>query len=52
MTFVGAAHPLHDDGLTAAATHAGVDPTALWSVIVVETSGCGFLPDRRPSILF
>jgi hypothetical protein len=24
----------------------------LWSVVVVETSGCGFLPDRRPRILF
>jgi peptidoglycan hydrolase-like protein with peptidoglycan-binding domain len=52
MTFVGAAHPLHADGLTAAAAHAGVDPAVLWSVVVVETSGCGFLPDRRPDILF
>lgn len=24
----------------------------LWSVLTVETSGCGFLPDRRPKILF
>jgi hypothetical protein len=30
----------------------GVDPAVLWSVVVVETSGCGFLPDRRPFILF
>jgi peptidoglycan hydrolase-like protein with peptidoglycan-binding domain len=52
MTFVGAAHPLHADGLTAAAVHAGVDPAVLWSVVTVETSGCGFLPDRRPCILF
>jgi peptidoglycan hydrolase-like protein with peptidoglycan-binding domain len=52
MTFLGAAHPLHGDGLTAAAAHAGVDPAVLWSVVTVETSGCGFLPDRRPSILF
>jgi len=50
--FVGAAHPLHADGLTAAAEHAGVDPAVLWSVVLVETSGCGFLPDRRPGILF
>jgi len=52
MTFVGVAHPLHADGLTAAASHAGVDPAILWSVVTVETSGCGFLPDRRPCILF
>jgi peptidoglycan hydrolase-like protein with peptidoglycan-binding domain len=52
MIFIGAARPLHSDGLTAAATHVGVDPVVLWSVVVVETSGYGFLPDKRPSILF
>ena len=52
MNFAGAARPLHSDGLTAAAKHVGVDPAALWTVVVVETSGCGFLPDRRPCILF
>jgi hypothetical protein len=52
MRFAGAALPLHRDGLTAAAEHVGVDPRILRSVVVVETSGCGFLPDRRPSILF
>ncbi len=52
MNFAGAALPLHQDGLAAAAAHAGVDPAVLWSVIVVETAGCGFLPDRRPAILF
>jgi len=29
-----------------------VDDAALWAVLSVETSGCGFLPDRRPKILF
>jgi hypothetical protein len=52
MDFAEAARPLHTDSLTAAATHVGVDPAVLWSVVVVETSGCGFLPDRRPAILF
>jgi peptidoglycan hydrolase-like protein with peptidoglycan-binding domain len=52
MDFAGAARPLHRDGLTAAAALVGVDPAALWTVVVVETSGCGFLPDRRPCILF
>jgi len=51
-TFVGAARPLNSCGLTAAATHIGVDPAVLWSVVLVETAGCGFLPDRRPDILF
>ena len=52
MNFARAARPLHSDGLTAAARHDGVDPAALWTVVVVETSGCGFLSDRRPCILF
>ena len=51
MAFVGAALPLNREGLTVAAAHVEVDPAALWSVVVVETSGCGFLPDRRPSSL-
>ena len=52
MTFVGAAHPLDSDGLSAAAAHIGVEPAVLWSVVTVETAGCGFLPDRQPTILF
>jgi hypothetical protein len=52
MAFVGAALPLNREGLTVAAQHVDVEPAVLWSVVVVETSGCGFLPDRRPSILF
>jgi N-acetylmuramidase len=52
MDFAGPAHPLHSDGLAAAAEHVGVEPAVLWSVVVVETAGCGFLPDRRPCILF
>jgi hypothetical protein len=52
MRFVGAAHPLHQEGLAAAAEHVGVDPAVLWSVLSVETAGCGFLADRRPTILF
>ena len=52
MRFAGAALPLDREGLSAAASHVGVDPAILWSVVTVETSGCGFLPDRRPMILF
>lgn len=52
MTFFGVALPLSSEGLTAAAEHVGVDPVVFWSVVIVETAGCGFLPDRRPQILF
>jgi hypothetical protein len=30
----------------------GVSAPEVWTVLAVETSGCGFLPDRRPQILF
>ncbi len=52
MMFVGAGTPLHADGLVAAAEHVEVDPALFWTVVTVETAGCGFLADRRPSILF
>src|SRR5689334_19350557 len=52
MMFAGTATPLHAEGLAAAAAHLGVDPVLLWTVVTVETAGCGFLADRRPSILF
>jgi N-acetylmuramidase/Putative peptidoglycan binding domain len=50
--FEGKAKPLSSTGLEAATTRLGVDAPALWAVLTVETSGCGFLPDRRPKILF
>jgi hypothetical protein len=37
------------DGILAVS---GLGPAELWSVLAVETSGCGYLPDRRPKILF
>jgi hypothetical protein len=52
MEFVGDALPLSRDGVAAAADLVGGDVNALWAVITVETMGCGFLPDRRPRILF
>jgi hypothetical protein len=52
MDFAGEARPLHREGLNGAAEHVGVDPAVLWSVVVVQTAGFGFLPDRRPSLLF
>ena len=52
MTYIGKVAPLDLDGLTQAAASIGAAPEALWSLISVETSGCGFLPSRRPKILF
>jgi peptidoglycan hydrolase-like protein with peptidoglycan-binding domain len=50
--FIGRAEPLSPSGLAAALEVLGVRPEALWTVVTVETSGRGFLPDRRPQLLF
>src|SRR6185503_13595577 len=52
MDFTGPAVPLSEAGIAAATSALGVEPAALWACLRVETSGCGFLPDRRPAILF
>ncbi len=33
-------------------TECGLVLPELWAVLSVETSGCGYLPDKRPKILF
>ena len=50
--FVGAGSALSQEGFSAATAMNGIESAALWAVLSVETSGCGFLPDRRPKILF
>lgn len=50
--FEGTGKPLSEAGLRQAADQIGVELAALWAVMTVETKGCGFLPDRRPQILF
>ncbi len=50
--FLGEAIPLTSDGIGQATTRLGVTAAQLWAVLEVETKGCGFLPDRRPEILF
>jgi len=50
--FEGKASPLSQQGIDTALARLGVAAPALWAVLTVETSGCGFLPDRRPKILF
>ncbi len=50
--FVGSGEPLSEEGFSRVVTALDVPPASLWAVLAVETSGCGFLPDRQPKILF
>src|SRR5262245_53461643 len=50
--FRGPGTPLSAAGAQNASAQVGVGLPELWSVLSVETSGCGFLSDRRPKILF
>jgi len=52
IPFQGVASALSADGLAAVAGNLGVSAAEIWAVLAVETSGCGFLDDRRPQILF
>lgn len=53
LAFSGSGTPLSAQGFSEArGAMGGVPQEALWAVLAVETSGCGFLPDRRPKILF
>src|SRR5271169_4112779 len=52
LPFQGTAWALSTDGLGAVSQKLGVHAPEIWTVLAVETSGCGFLPDRRPKILF
>lgn len=50
--FTGKGTPLSNDGLAEACDTLHVGLPEIWAILKVETSGCGFLPDRRPQILF
>jgi hypothetical protein len=52
LDFSGAGNPLTNDGLQSAEVRTGVGLAEIWSILSVETSGCGFFSDRRPKILF
>lgn len=52
LDFAGRALALSSGGFSAVADALAVGAPEIWSVLAVETSGCGFLPDRRPPILF
>lgn len=50
--FSGSGLPLSQDGVNEFVDSTNVGTAELWAVLAVEASGCGFLPDRRPKILF
>jgi hypothetical protein len=50
--FVDTALPLDQDGLAQATTKLDIGQAELWSVLAVETAGCGYTKDRQPRILF
>jgi N-acetylmuramidase/Putative peptidoglycan binding domain len=51
-SFVGKGTVLDGDGLDEALDTLGTGQPELWAVLSVETGGSGYLPDRRPRILF
>lgn len=50
--FTGAALPLSEQGFARVLDILNVGAAEVWTVLSVETSGFGYLPDRRPLILF
>jgi len=52
IPFQGDGFGLSSDGLAKVSADLGVHAAEIWTVVAVETSGCGFLPDRRPQILY
>lgn len=52
MNFFGPGTPLTQGGINDAAKIADIGVVELWALMSVETSGCGYLTDRRPKILF
>jgi len=52
MDFQGKGTPLNDQGMDEICQALGVSEAEVWAVLTVETRGFGFLPDRRPQILF
>ena len=52
LPFQGNAWALSPDGLGVVSQKLGVHAPEIWTVLAVETSGCGYLPDLRPQILY
>ena len=52
LAFQGKALALSNVGLAKIASDLGVHAAEVWTLLAVETAGCGYLADRRPQILF
>ncbi len=52
IEFRGDGLPMDEEGFSQVTEQMGIGAPELWAVLTVETRGCGFLPDRRPVILF
>jgi hypothetical protein len=52
IEFTGKTAAMTTAGFAAVANGLGVKAPEIWTVFAVETSGCGYLPDRRPPILY
>jgi hypothetical protein len=52
IPFQGTAWALSSEGLAAVSARLSVFAAEIWTVLSVETSACGYLPDRRPQILY
>ena len=52
MEFTGAATPLAAGDVVAVARSLGCETAAVWAVCDIESAGGGFLPDKRPKLLY
>lgn len=52
MNFQSQGRPISAKGMDQVCCTLGVSQPEVWAVLTVETRGIGFLPDRRPQILF
>jgi len=52
LEFQAQGRPFDRDGMQRTCDLLGVSQPEVWAVLTVETKGFGFLPDRRPQILF
>lgn len=52
MAFAGPGKPLTQTALDQATAIIDIPSAAMWAVMHVESSGAGYLPDRRPKIQF
>jgi hypothetical protein len=52
MNFIGQTLALDSSGMNSVVAALNVQPSNIWAVLQVEAAQSGFLPDRRPTMLF